>query len=748
MDDTDFNTDDFFVNPYGTPPALHPQCTTGLEIETDQQEAPFEKLNMKIVYMDREWDTMSIASRNHGSFDSSNTSKNKLESLLGIHDFKIQNNHFPDRPMHPLDPLTIQEIETTRSILSSYQPFSGSSLRIHSLSLDEPDKSEVLRWKRGNPLPTRKAFVVALLNGQAHLLVVDLGSGKVSSHTRNPASGCPSMSADDASTALEATFSNLVFRKAISARGVEIDDVICSAAAPGWFGPEEEGRRITKIKCYTAQNTPNYYMRPIEGLLLTVDLDSGEVINIYDTHYPIPIPKAEGTDYRRDGVEYRAPGVEPLKPISMEQPNGQSFKVEDGYIVKWASWEFHLKADQRAGIIISRATVFDPETGKRRSVMYKGFASELFVPYMDVDDGWYFRAYMDAGEFGLGATAMELVPLNDCPRNSHYIDGLFVDPDGRPVLQPNVICVFERYSGDIAWRHSGTQLNDDLIREARPKVSLVARTTATVGNYDYIFDWEFQTDGSIRVTVGLSGIILAKGSPYEHINQFEIPRWDSPAGSLVSENTIGVAHDHFITFHLDMDVDGPTNSFVKVDLVKNYNIAGKIERKSYWSPKRKVAKSEDDAKIKLQLDKPSEFHVINPRRQSRLGNPSGYKIVPSATATSLLDLHVPPQLRAAFTNNQIWVTPYNRSEQWAGGLFTYQSHGDDTLAVWSNRNRGIEKQDIVLWYTLGFHHLPCQEDFPRRSQREANGQPPVVVCPSSATSNHVVVAIATSETAD
>ncbi|KAJ0716398.1 putative primary-amine oxidase [Helianthus annuus] len=435
--------------------------------------------------------------------------KTNLRSRSTI-DTPVHNSghHFTDTPLHPLDPLTVPEINKIRSILSAYEPFSSSFPSINTLSLDEPDKSQVLGWKPGDPLPPRRASVISFLDGQTHLLTVDVDLAVVTSDVVNVRSGYPMLTTEDLTTALE--------------------------------------------------------------------------------------------------------------------------------------------------------------------------------------------SYMDAGEFGLGATAMPLVELNDCPRYSYYMDGVFASADGRPFIQPNMICIFERFTGDIGWRHSEIPAMGFDIRESRPKVTLVARMVASVGNYDYIFDWEFQTDGLIRVKVGLSGMLMVKATPYENV--YNISNTDDMSGPLVSENVIGVVHDHFISFHLDMDIDGQNNSFAEVNLVKEETLP--------------VAKTEDDAKIKLKLYDPSEFHVFNPARRSRLGNPTGYKIVPGGTAASLLDLDDPPQIRAAFTNNQIWVTPHNKSEEWAGGLLVCQSKGDDTLAIWSARNREIENKDIVLWYTLGFHHIPCQEDFP------------------------------------
>ncbi|KAF7146757.1 hypothetical protein RHSIM_Rhsim04G0085600 [Rhododendron simsii] len=623
-------------------------------------------------------------------------------------------HHSSDVPRHPLDPLTVQEFNKIRAVLSAHPLFKSSPYALHSVVLQEPPKPLVLAWRKGDPLLPRKASVVARVDGSSHVLTVDIDAGEVtqSQHDKEAASlsGFPTMTMEDMTSATWAPLSNAGFNRTIAERGIDLADLACLPISTGWFGKSEESRRLIKVQCYSTKGTANFYMRPIEGLTVLVDLDTKEVLEVSDKGRDIPIPAAANTDYRFSALNEKQQTKRTVNPISIEQPEGPSFTVEDEHTVKWANWEFHLKPDPRAGVIVSRAMVRDPGTGEMRSVMYKGFASELFVPYMDPTDAWYFKTYMDAGEYGFGLQAMPLDPLNDCPRNAHFMDAVFPAADGTPYVRSNMVCVFESYAGDIAWRHAESPITGMEIREVRPKVTLVVRMAASVANYDYIVDWEFQTDGLIRVKVGLSGILMVKGSPFVNMNQ--VNEQENLYGTLLSENVIGVIHDHYITFRLDMDVDGSDNSFVKVNLQREHNSPDNAPRRSYLKAVRNVAKTEKDAQVKLKLYDPSEFHVINPSKKTRVGNPVGYKVVPGGTAASLLDLDDPPQKRGAFTNNQIWVSPYNETEQWAGGLFVYQSQGEDTLAVWSERDRAIENKDIVVWYTLGFHHVPCQEDFP------------------------------------
>lgn len=607
---------------------------------------------------------------------------------------------------HPLDSLTASEFSHIRQIVLKSKLGSHKNLSFQYVGLQAPQKEAVYQWKDGlSALPSRQAFVIARIPRETHEVLVDLTSDSIVYDKVYHGFGYPIFTLDEQVKASELIISYPPFLRSLKSRGLEIEPVICSTYSIGWFGEKKQGKRKINILCSYRNGTDNIYARPLEGITAVVDLDTMKIIG-YRDDAKIPLPKAEGTDYRLSSQ--KPPFGPKINPISMEQSKGPSFKVH-GHMVEWANWKFHLGFDVRVGPVISTADVFDEEKGKFRSVMYRGFVSEMFVPYMDPTEDWYYKTYMDAGEFGLGLSASSLDPLNDCPRNAYYMDAFYAGADGEPVKISDVFCVFERYAGDVSWRHTETGIPNLVITEVRPEVTLVVRMVSTVGNYDYIFDWEFKTNGAIRVQVGLSGILEMKASAYtnlEEVANAEI------YGSLLAENTIGVFHDHFLTFHLDMDVDGTSNSFVEAMMKRVEVPHGESPRKSYWTVDRKVAKREENAQIQFDVKKPADLLVVNPHLKTKVGQDVGYRLLPGSTAASLLSLNDYPQIRAAFTNNDVWVTPCNESEQWAGGTYMDQSRGDDTLATWTKRNREIEKEDIVVWYTMGIHHIPYQEDFP------------------------------------
>ncbi|CAI9118494.1 OLC1v1020072C1 [Oldenlandia corymbosa var. corymbosa] len=194
---------------------------------------------------------------------------------------------------------------------------------------------------------------------------------------------------------------------------------------------------------------------------------------------------------------------------------------------------------------------------------------------------------------------------------------------------------------------------------------------------------------------------------YTHMNQIK----EEVYGTLLTENTLGTHHDHFLNFHFDFDVDGHDNSFVESKLLAKSASDKRSPRKNYWTVVPKTAKTESDARIHLGSGA-AELSVVNPNKKTKIGNQVGYRLLPGTVANNIIPDGDYPEFRCGFNKYNVWVTRYNKSEKWAGGVYTDQSRGVDNLATWSLRNREIENKDIVVWYTLGFHHVPSQEDFP------------------------------------
>ena len=197
--------------------------------------------------------------------------------------------------------------------------------------------------------------------------------------------------------------------------------------------------------------------------------------------------------------------------------------------------------------------------------MYEGSVSELYVPYMDPATGWATRVFIDAGEFFPGGVLSPLREGIDCPTNASYFDALFTDDHGLPVMHSKQACLFELSPGQPAWRHYE---KEEIW--GRPSRVLILRTAMVIGNYDYLVDLRFERDGSIHVAVGATGVIEVKQVKEKTSAEttVQIAGEKDEYGNLVAEHTMGVNHDHFFSFRLDLDVDGQNNSFMADRLVK------------------------------------------------------------------------------------------------------------------------------------------------------------------------------------
>jgi len=595
---------------------------------------------------------------------------------------------------HPLDDLTADEYWAVYDVVNANGHLDADT-RFISILVHEPDKSAVLAWKAGAAF-TREADIVLQREQKVIEARVDISSRKLESWKEVPGVQT-AFTLNEIVGMNDTIIADPRVKKALAKRGVtDLNLVQCSAIPIGFRAfPDQATNRIGWAECSLVHGSYHVWGRYIAGLEIKVDMANQKILEVHDGEVaPLPGPN----DYEETPVIPR-PGT---KPAFISQPQGPGFEIKDGE-VSWQNWHFRFRLDSRVGPVINLVSIEDG--GKRRSVLYEGMLSELFVPYMDPTLGWSHRSFVDAGEFYPGGVLQTLREGLDCPANATYFNGISSGEKEYPIFKSRQACLFESFSGQVAWRHG-----DPPEVFGRPARTLVLRSAAVIGNYDYLLDWRFEQDGSLHVAVGATGIIEARqvdqekssGHGHDSVEQY---------GQLVAKNTLGVDHDHFFSFRLDLDIDGPQNSFLIHRLVPK-TLPADSPRKSIWVNEPHIAAHESAAMMNIDFSKPSMWMFINPNVLGPLGHPTGYEIMPGVTAASILSPDDGVQKVGAFSAHQLWVTPYRPNELYAGGIYPNSSTGDDGLATWARQNRAIENTDIVAWYTMGFHHVPREEDWP------------------------------------
>jgi primary-amine oxidase len=599
-------------------------------------------------------------------------------------------------PNHPLDDLTGPEYWAVADTLTAAGHVTPETIFV-SVLLRPPAKASVLNWRRGEPMK-READVILLRGTQSFAARVDITARQVIWFEELKGKQAPFV-ASELMGADEYVKKDPRVVEALKRRGIsDLRHVQCVGLPLAYRAlPEQATQRVGLASCSVVHGVYRGWGRSIEGLRIPIDVVARKVLRVEDTG-GVPVPDSD-TNYEEIPERPRPHTT----PVATTQPLGAGYRIERGEVA-WQDWRFRVRLDPRVGPVLHLVRFVDQ--GRARSVLYEGSVSELYVPYMDPATGWNTRAFIDAGEFfATGGFLRPLRPDLDCPARATWLDGFTVAESGAPKLNANLACLFERNLESPAWRHGE---NGEI--HGRPARQLVLRAAAVVGNYDYLLDWRFEPDGTIEAAVGATGIIETKPVK-EKVAAGHESHGSAETGQFVAEHTVGVNHDHYFSYRLDLDVDGPDNSFMIHRLVPK-RIEKDPMRKSMWVVQASVAQREQDAMMDIRLESPSMWMFMNPSVKGPFNYPPAYEVMPGTTAKSLMAADDPIQKLGAFSAHQFWVTPYQENERYASGTYPTSSDGEDGLAVWTRANRPIANTDIVGWYTLGFHHVPRAEDWP------------------------------------
>ncbi|KYH24022.1 tyramine oxidase [Halalkalicoccus paucihalophilus] len=615
---------------------------------------------------------------------------------------------------HPLDPLTRNEITAAREILEENQDIDPES-RYVKIVLDEPSKDKLQEDNSDGSAIARQAFIIVRDRNErtTYEAVVSLDQNEVVSWEHKPGIQ-PSITLEEFDKCEEVVKNNSEWREAARKRGVEdFDLAIVDPWSAGYhLIPEDidKDRRLSHAMSWVrTSEEDNGYARPLDGIHAWVDLDEMEVVKVLDRGTKIDdvVNDLEDAKYREEDRDLRTD----LKPYNVDQPEGPSWEI-DGRKLEWQKWQMRVGWTQREGLVLHNIRYDDD--GDVRQIINRASCVEMSVPYGDPDPNHNWKNAFDVGEYNIGRLANPLMEGCDCLGYMHYFDAVMNDTDGEVNVVPNAICIHEEDYGTL-WKHTNWRTENTEVRRNR---RLVVSFVSTVGNYDYQFNWYFYQDGSVEPQVRLTGI---------NSNGLVEPGSEQGPGyyEMMAPHIKGMVHQHFFNFRIDIDVDGPENQLyrrqnqqVPKGADKNIGWDGETDPgdinptgAAFYCDKTQLT-SEQEAQDLINQRKGRYWQIENPNKTNYLDRPVGYRLVPGENVEAGAQKDSSIMERATFIDNHLWATPYHEEERFPAGEYPNQHEGGIGLPEWTEQDRSLDGEDIVLWYSLGVNHVDRPEDWP------------------------------------
>ena len=591
---------------------------------------------------------------------------------------------------NPLDPLTADEIQRTFVTIETARHLAPATF-LPLVKLSEPPKSFMQGWSPGQAFP-RKAFA-NVFDRSANALyeaVVDLKTNTLDSWTQK-AGAQPAVYFREYADADALVRAYAPWKKAIRDRGIDPKDVYVDT----WAGPDTSnaapaGTRILKALAFYRGALPNPYDRPIEGVVVTMDMNKLKVVDFVDSGIrPVDTTTSGSSTTERTG----------LKPLVVQQPDGPSFTL-DGRNVSWQGWHFRVDWSPREGVILDR--IGYEQNGVVRSIINRMSLSEIYVPYALPDANWSWRSAFDIGEYNLGLYTVGRDTNVDVPENAVFFDEVAGDTDtaGGSYEVPHGIAMFERDGGSLWDRLDPTFIT----RDARFARELVVTWAAAIGNYTYGVEYVFRMNGAINVNVNATGTTLNQGiSSASQGNQ---------NGTVLTPKIAAPGHQHFFAFRIDFDVDGTSNRVVEQNAMSTASPGGNA-----WKVQETPLGSEGSRDASSATVR--SWRIESATKTNAVGEPTAYELEGSDTGVPYSSPTYPPLLQAPFAQHPFWVTRYKDGELYAGGDYPFQGSAGDGLTAYAS-SENVNAQDLVVWYTVTHTHIPHVEQYPVMTTESAH----------------------------
>ncbi len=269
---------------------------------------------------------------------------------------------------HPLDPLTVAELEVAAQVLVQSGRL-GERPLLAWMALLEPPKAAVTEWRAGDPPLARQAMCVAVdrATGITYEAVVDVTSGEILHADPQPGRHTPIQPLEwmEAGPAVRA---DARVQAALIGRGIDPDTVEVEPWPAAYFDEDVDrmGRRIGRAVLFVRERDgDNLWARPVEGLLVIADRSSGEVLEVRDSGavtLPVDPGRMDLDDVRTD-----------LKPLLITQPDGPSFQL-DGQQLTWQRWRMRVSVHPVEGLVLHDIGYDDPGTRNHAADLLPGLA--------------------------------------------------------------------------------------------------------------------------------------------------------------------------------------------------------------------------------------------------------------------------------------------------------------------------------------------------------------------------------------